>query len=132
LKHSNDGGAVWRGQRRATWTRRFEDYSEAIRLDVRYSDAYVDRGLVWFRKKEYDRAIVDETEAIRLDPQIAAVYTTHGTAWLCKKQYDKAIADYDEAIRIDPKNDVAYRNGDVWRRQVSGRQEGRRIRSQGM
>ena len=45
------------------------DYSEAIRVDPKEADAYINRGSVFESKGELDRAIADFSQAIRLDPK---------------------------------------------------------------
>src|SRR5260221_8901277 len=35
------------------------DYTQAIRLDPNYASAYMERGIVYKRLKEYDRAVQD-------------------------------------------------------------------------
>ena len=45
-----------------------ENYTEAIRLDPDYVNAFIGRGVSWGEKGEYDKAIADYDEAIRLDP----------------------------------------------------------------
>ena len=77
---------------------------------------YVNRGLAWADKQEYDKAIADFTEAIRLDPKNACAYNNRGMR-LGRQEgaFDKAIADFTEAIRLDPKNASAYGNrGLAW------------------
>ena len=50
--------------------RAIADYTEAIRLDPKYANAYNNRGVsLQADKGDYDRAIADYNEAIRLDPK---------------------------------------------------------------
>src|SRR5262249_19568950 len=72
------------------------------------TDAYSDRGMVYFGKKEYDLAIAEYSEAIRLDPKSAEIYSIRGLAYACKSDYDRAFEDCNEAIRIAPKLTVPY------------------------
>lgn len=59
-----------------------QDYTEAIRLDPTYADAYNNRGVVYCVLQEYERALGDCTEAICLDPQYAGAYYNRDThAW---------------------------------------------------
>jgi tetratricopeptide (TPR) repeat protein len=73
-------------------------------------DAYVNRGVEYGKKGDYDRAIADYTEAIRLDPKDPHAYNDRGNAYRYKGDNDRAIADCTEAIRLDPKYAHAYYN----------------------
>jgi tetratricopeptide (TPR) repeat protein len=84
--------------------RAIADYSEAIRLDPKYVNAYYARAFVYHAKGDYDRAITDFNEALRLDPKYALAYYNRGLAYHDKGDYDRAIADYNEAIRLDPRD----------------------------
>jgi tetratricopeptide (TPR) repeat protein len=64
----------------------------------------VNRGLEWYKQREYDRAIAEYNYAIGLDPNYATPYTSRGNCWLAKKECDRAIDDYTQAIRLDPNN----------------------------
>jgi tetratricopeptide (TPR) repeat protein len=65
--------------------------------------AYVNRGLEFVSKRNYDRAIDDYTEAIRLQPGFAFAYTSRAYAHICKGDIDKGVSDYVEVNRLDPK-----------------------------
>jgi len=88
--------------------RAIADYSEAIRIDPRYADAYYNRAIAFKAKGDLDRAIADYNEAIRLNPRDALAYNNRGIAYRAKGEIDRAIADYDEAIRLDPGNALLY------------------------
>jgi tetratricopeptide (TPR) repeat protein len=92
------------------YDRAIVDYSEAIRLDPGFRSAYLNRGNVYYNKKDNDRAITDYTEVIRLDPRYTNAYIIRGDAYRNKNDNDRAIADYSEAIRLDPRNADAYFN----------------------
>tara|TARA_B100001123_G_scaffold450700_1_gene623050 strand:+ start:270 stop:1370 length:1101 start_codon:yes stop_codon:yes gene_type:complete len=85
-------------------------YSEAIRLDPRDSNSYVDRGLSYSRLSQNDRAIQDYDEAIRLNPDSPKTYIYRAGAYYDLGQYDRAIQDYDEAIRLDPNDETTANN----------------------
>ena len=72
--------------------------------------AYIDRGLEYKAKRDYDRAIADASEGIRLDPKGAKLYANRGSIYYEKGDYDRAIADASEAIRLDPKIIMAHSN----------------------
>ena len=102
--------------------RAIADYSEAIRLDPSYAQAFFHRGNQYAAKGQieqfyidkgqtarkprmiayFERAIVDYGEAMRFDPKSAELYRYRGLAYAMKGDLDRAIVDYDEAIRIDP------------------------------
>jgi hypothetical protein len=47
------------------------DFTEAIRLDSSKAFVFYNRSLVFYAKKDLDRAMADCTEAVRLDPRLA-------------------------------------------------------------
>jgi tetratricopeptide (TPR) repeat protein len=89
------------------------EFTEAIRIDPNYAEAYYWRGLVHENKGDYDREIADATQALRINPDYAGAYRLRGYAYLQKGDYDRAIADYTQAIRIDPNDADAYNNRGV-------------------
>src|SRR5262245_9205275 len=97
-------------------------YTEAIRLDPEYADAYNDRGLAYAnraydnrgityaRKGEFAKAVADGSQAIRLNPNEAKFYNNRGSIYVMMQEFGKAIADCTEAIRINPQYAKAYAN----------------------
>jgi tetratricopeptide (TPR) repeat protein len=84
------------------------EFTEAIRLNPNFTNAYNKRGSAYSYKGQYDAVIRDFTEAIRLDPNCAFAYANRGLTYSFKGQYDKAIEDYTELIRLDPNTAFSY------------------------
>src|SRR5690606_33710532 len=82
--------------------------SQLIRRNPREAAWYVNRGIGYRKKGDYDRAIADYNEAIRRKPGYAVAYNYRGIAYRRKGAYDRAIADYNEAIRLKPGYAEAY------------------------
>jgi tetratricopeptide (TPR) repeat protein len=99
--------------------------------------AFLDRGILFATRHDFELAIEDFTEAIRLDDKLAAAYVFRGRAYAAgashvleigekfsdfrslmknyvnltadqKDAFDKAIADDTRAIQLDPKLAAAY------------------------
>jgi tetratricopeptide (TPR) repeat protein/CHAT domain-containing protein len=66
--------------------------------------------LVYYNKKDHDRAIADYDRAIAIDPKHALAYNNRGLVYYNKKDYERAIADYNRAIGINPQYALAYAN----------------------
>ncbi|MCA9055702.1 MAG: tetratricopeptide repeat protein, partial [Planctomycetaceae bacterium] len=86
--------------------RALADYGEAIRLGRHWYD-YVDRGLIWAEKKQWDRAISDYTEALSARPNDCYTLNERGRAKECLGDVPGAIEDYSACLRIDPQNQFA-------------------------
>ena len=76
------------------------DFSEAIRLDPRFDDAFLQRGQASFRIGNVERAIADFTQALELDPRSFAAYKARGMAFFYKNQTDDALIDLTRAIQF--------------------------------
>jgi tetratricopeptide (TPR) repeat protein len=101
--------------------------------------AFIDRGILFAVRGDWELAIADFTEAIKLDSNIMAAWTFRARAHSAsvsrmleieedfiaiaeyaefiteeqKKGYNKAIADYTQAIKLDPTFAPAYRDRGV-------------------
>jgi tetratricopeptide (TPR) repeat protein len=98
---------------------------------------FLDRGILFAMRGEYDMAIADFSEAIRLKPDMAGAYILRGRALVASvsnvtrvsdnfgaiattrvvgqaissdraQLYDLAIAEYTQMIRLDPSNVKVY------------------------
>jgi tetratricopeptide (TPR) repeat protein len=70
--------------------------------------SHVERGKMFFDRRDYDLAVAEFTEAVRLNPNDAAAYAGRGSAYAAKGDNDAAIADANQSLRLDPNNAVAY------------------------
>ncbi len=80
--------------------RALADFTEAIKIDPRFAEAYLQRGQTRFKNGDADGAIADFTRTIELDQRHAAAYRARGMAMHYKSQDDAAIADLSKAIEI--------------------------------
>jgi Flp pilus assembly protein TadD len=71
---------------------------------------YIDRGIAYGEKGQYDWAIADFNKALEIDPKDAGAYYYRGIAYANKSQHDQAISDYNKALEIGPKSAGAYYN----------------------
>jgi tetratricopeptide (TPR) repeat protein len=103
----------------------------------RTAGTFLDRGIMFASREEYDMAIADFTDAIDLDPDLQTAWILRGRALFAsvsyvyevsenfssvgtistgsvdiseekKAVYGRAIADFTQAIRLDPNNANAY------------------------
>ena len=70
-------------------------FSEALKLNPRYLQAYFARGCAWAERGDLEQAIADYNEAIRLDPNYAAAYSNRAAALNCNGDALAAAADLE-------------------------------------
>jgi tetratricopeptide (TPR) repeat protein len=106
-------GYAW--DEKGEYDKAIADYTMAIELNPKFTEAYYNRGNAWEFKGQLDKAIADYTYAINLNPKHFNAYYKRGIIEKRKKQYDKAIADYTSAIKLNPRFAYAYNNrGNAW------------------
>lgn len=66
--------------------------------------AFHQRGLSYFRLKNFDRAIADYDAAIKLNPKFTLAYAARSLAYCTKGDHDRGIEDVDQAIKLDPQS----------------------------
>jgi lipoprotein NlpI len=71
--------------------------------DQELADAFNERGLAHYNKRDYDTAIRDYDRALSLQPKIASALVRRAKAYQEKRHYEGALADYESATQMDPK-----------------------------
>ncbi len=69
---------------------------------------YVQRGVQWADKGDYERAIADHSAALKLDSKVRHANYYRGTAWSHQGEFDRAIADFDTAAKLSADDPVVY------------------------
>ena len=77
-----------------------EHFDKAIKLNPRLPQVYLNRGVLYARKREHDRAIEDFNKAIALDHDYAVAYLNRGLAWLMVKAWRNAESDLSHAQNL--------------------------------
>jgi len=72
------------------------------------AEGFIDRGLTYYDKGDYDRAIADFTQALRLNPNNYGVYLFRGHSYIIKGDYDRGIADLDQSIKLNSNEAQTY------------------------
>jgi len=86
------------------------DYSEAIRLNPQYPDAFYNRAATLDASGNLRAALSDYDQALKLNPAQADVYNNRG--WILFRLGDRtnAMLDYNKAISLNPNFAEAYNN----------------------
>jgi tetratricopeptide (TPR) repeat protein len=86
------------------YDRAIQDYTQAIKLDPQYSEAYDNRCWTNATVNKLQDALKDCSESLRLRPSFAPTLDTLGFVYLKLGQFDQAIATYTASLQIDPKS----------------------------
>ena len=76
-------------------------FSEAIRVDPTFAQAYNGRAVVLALQDEHDKALADCCEAIRLDPRDPEFYRSRGYVYDQMGDDEKAEADLAKAEELE-------------------------------
>ncbi len=97
-------------RRKGNYRAAIEEYSDAIRLEPKFMNAYTNRGLAYYNLGDRDRAFEDYSSAIKIDPNAkdaAIPYLNRAIVWRTRGNAEQALADIDNSLRLDPKYSLA-------------------------
>ncbi len=93
----------------ATWKNSAALWDRAIEVSPS-SRAYTNRGLIYKRETNYDKALEMYNKAIKLNKVEKDALINRGNIYFSKQQFDLAIADYNECLKIDSTVQKAIEN----------------------
>lgn len=124
------------------------DYSQAIKLNPKYAEAYYYRGLTRFELGDIEGAIADYKNALKINPQLGTVslldlqgqiaeynaaikknphdadaYYNRGLVRAELRDLKGAIADFNSAIKIQPQDADLYYHRGLTRRELGDKQQ---------
>lgn len=86
------------------------NYGKSIELNSKNSAAYLNRALVFYKKKDYQSAINDYDKVIELNPKELIAYSNRANSFEKLGNTEKAVTDYKKILEIDDKNEAAINN----------------------
>ncbi len=87
-------------------------YNKTLSIDTTQIKAFVNRGIIFTRMREMEKAESDFMHAIKLDSNFAETYKNFGILHATVGNYEKSIADYTNYLRILPASpDIYYGRG---------------------
>ena len=75
------------------------DHTKAIRIEPKFADALMDRGILMYQSGNFDGAISDFSRVIKLNKKDANAYYHRGLSYLGKNDFRRAIADLHQGRR---------------------------------
>ncbi len=88
-------------QRKGDFQKAIRHYSNAIKLDLRCPEAYINRAVAYESAGNLDLALQDTETAIALEPK-AEAYHNRGNLHFKQDNYDQAVHDYSKALELNP------------------------------
>ncbi|MEO0755667.1 MAG: tetratricopeptide repeat protein [Cyanobacteria bacterium J06648_16] len=104
---------------------RKKNYPAAIRLLDRligshphHAEYYSNRGLMYYRCRQWGHALLDYNRALTLNGQCDRTYNHRANCYAAQRSWHAAISDYDRAIDINPFNTQARLNQGITLRSI--------------
>lgn len=90
------------------YSKAIEQYTEALRMDSLYIDAWYNRGNVYRLTREFNYAIVDYTELLKIDGGYAEAWFNRAGVYFEIAEYRKAERDATNYLILNPKDAEGY------------------------
>ena len=82
--------------------------NQAIKLNPNFATAFLDRGITFYDKHDYDRTIASVDPVITRKPTYAVNFSDRGSAYENRREGDRIIQDANQPIRNNQYNAYAY------------------------
>jgi tetratricopeptide (TPR) repeat protein len=76
-------------------------FDECIRRDWKMTDAYIEKGIIWFERENFDEALKIFSMAATVSNTDADAYYWMGRCFESTGQRDQAILNYERALSLD-------------------------------
>ena len=91
------------GSGRAAYQRAVDQFTRAVALNPRFTEAYLQRGILYWREiQNYHHAIRDLSRVLDLDPQRTTALYLRALAYQLRGDFDQAIDDLQRFLEADP------------------------------
>ncbi len=94
--------------RRGDYKGAIADFTQAIQINPKSTEAYISRGLAHHDLEDFKKAIADFNQALILEPRNDQALYRRGEARTDTEDFQGAFSDVNQAIQINPKYAEAY------------------------
>jgi tetratricopeptide (TPR) repeat protein len=91
-------------------TRAFLDFNQALSLNTKLSEVYLNRANLYLDMKQFKPAIQDFSQVLEIDPSNGPAYLGRGIALGETGAFEPSIRDLTKALEIVPDNHESYFN----------------------
>ena len=95
---------------RKDYTQALTAYDTALRLDPQLAEAYNNRGIIKYERRQFYDALEDYNTAIQLKPNYAAAYNNRGSVYAALGQFQNALNDLQTSLKFNNKSAAAHNN----------------------
>jgi len=92
------------------WANSVSMWSRVIAVNPKMARAYADRGAMFLKGGNFDRAMKDLDQCLTLDPKYFKCINHKGLIYLRLKEEDKALLMFNQALQVYPDYAEAYLN----------------------
>lgn len=80
-------------------------YTKEIENDPKNSESYYNRGRLYEKRANYNKAIKNFSKAIELNPEYSEAYYHRARSYDLLRQHDLALKDLNKIVELDPQED---------------------------
>ncbi len=84
--------------------------NQALTIYPSYAEAYAQRGLAFYRLKNFSAALYDYQQAVKYNPGLSNAWSNMGSLYFEQKQYQQAKQSFEKAIQVNPNHVDALAN----------------------